>query len=41
MTEAGKPVPPGFVLTVTFFEPWIAIPTDLPRMGRDGKIESQ
>jgi phosphoenolpyruvate synthase/pyruvate phosphate dikinase len=24
MTVAGMPVPPGFVLTVSFFEPWIA-----------------
>jgi phosphoenolpyruvate synthase/pyruvate phosphate dikinase len=25
MSGAGMPVPPGFVLTVSFFEPWIAI----------------
>jgi rifampicin phosphotransferase len=25
MTGAGMPVPPGFVLTMSFFEPWIAI----------------
>ncbi len=24
MTQAGMPVPPGFVLTVQFFEPWLA-----------------
>ena len=24
MTRAGMPVPPGFVLTVRFFEPWVA-----------------
>ena len=25
MTAAGMPVPPGFVLTVNFFEPWTAV----------------
>ena len=24
MTRSGLPVPPGFVLTVGFFEPWLA-----------------
>jgi phosphohistidine swiveling domain-containing protein len=30
MTTAGMPVPPGFVLTVQFFDPWLEILTHSP-----------
>ena len=33
MTAAGMPVPPGFVLTVKFFEPWLDMLKHIARRG--------
>lgn len=32
MTNAGMPVPPGFVLTVDFFKPWVDILKGSPHL---------
>jgi phosphohistidine swiveling domain-containing protein len=34
MTQQGLPVPPGFVLTVAFFEPWLAAIQSTPEWAR-------
>jgi pyruvate,water dikinase len=40
MSGAGMPVPPGFVLTVSFFEPWIAILHTSPEWAAMKKSEA-
>ena len=40
MSGAGMPVPPGFVLTVNFFEPWIAILQTSPEWAAMKKSEA-
>jgi len=40
MTMAGMPVPPGFIMTVSFFEPWIAILQTSPEWAAMKKSEA-
>ena len=37
MKQRNLPVPPGFVLTVDFFEPWLNVFKKSYRMGKDAQ----